>query len=57
MLANFSNETLTLPKHTVLGIVEEVSEVVIERINQNRPAKQPRKLKNKALYEKLLRGK
>jgi hypothetical protein len=34
MLANFSHETLTLPKSTVLGIAEEVSEDLINRINE-----------------------
>ena len=57
MIANFSYQTLTLPKHTVLRKAEEVSESVIDQINQNSPAKQTRKLKNKALYDKLLRGK
>ena len=33
ILANFSNETLTLPKHTGLGIVEEVSKSVRTQMN------------------------
>jgi len=31
LLANFSNETLTVPKATILGIAEEVSEALIEK--------------------------
>jgi hypothetical protein len=33
MLANFSEETLTVPKHTVLGIAQQVSEELIDKIN------------------------
>jgi len=34
MLANFSHETLTLPKSTVLGVAEEVSEELVDKINK-----------------------
>jgi len=34
MLANFSHEILTLPKTTVLGVPEEVSERLVEMINK-----------------------
>jgi hypothetical protein len=34
MLANFSHEALTLPKSTVLGISEEFSEELVDRINK-----------------------
>jgi hypothetical protein len=63
MLANFSDQTLTVPKSTVLGIAEEVSEPLVEKINQGKGAnanlsqKPERKKKNKALYNKLLNGK
>ena len=33
MVANFTNEALTNPKTTVLGIDEEVSESLVDRIN------------------------
>jgi hypothetical protein len=36
MLANFSDKTLTVPKSTVLGIAEEVSKPLIEKINQGK---------------------
>jgi len=36
MLANFSDQTLTVPKPTVLGIAEEASEPLIDRINQRK---------------------
>jgi hypothetical protein len=63
MLANFSDQTLTAPKSTVLGIAEEGSEPLIDKINQRKelnsdsPLKPQRKKKNEALYRKLLNGK
>jgi hypothetical protein len=33
MIANVSAEALTIPKATVLGIAEEVSESVVNKIN------------------------
>jgi len=33
MLANFSVETLTVSKHAVLGIAQQVSEEFIDKIN------------------------
>ena len=63
MLANFSQEKLTLPKATVLGLAEEVSEALIDRINIEKPQdtgspNSPQKgARNKALYDKLLGGK
>jgi len=33
MLVTFSDQTLTVPKSTVLGIAEEASEPLIDRIN------------------------
>ena len=63
MLANFSNEPLTIHKATILGVAEEVSETLIDKINakakssMNVPAKPLRKKKIKNLYDKLLLGK
>jgi hypothetical protein len=63
MLANFSGEKLTIPKATVLGVAEEVSETLIDSINTgigkdgNLPSKPPRKKRNEALNDKLLSGK
>jgi hypothetical protein len=63
MLTNFSHETLTLPKSTVLGVAEEVSEELVDRINKpeqtslKSPTRPRRKRKNEALYNKLLGGK
>ena len=60
MLTNFSEETLTVLNYTVLGITQQVSEELIDKINaegesvSDRP---PRKRKNEALYKKLLPGK
>jgi len=36
MVANFSDQTLTVPKSTVLGIAEEAPEPLIDRINQRK---------------------
>jgi len=55
MLANFSNEPMTIPKSTILGVAEEVSESLIDGINanaessMNTPTKPPRKKKIKNL--------
>jgi len=55
MLANFSHETLTVPKSTVLGVEEEVSEELISRINKSEqtnlqsPTRPTRNRKNEAL--------
>jgi len=63
MLANFSQEELTLPKDTVLGLAEEVSETLIDQINIEKPqvTESPnspqRKARNEAFYIKLLGGK
>jgi hypothetical protein len=62
MVANFSNQELTLPKATVLGVAEEASEPPIDRINPRRgssanmPAKSPSE-REQSLYDKLLRDK
>jgi len=63
MQAKFSDQTLTVPKSPVLGIAEEVSEPLIDRMNQGKglnsdlPLKPQRKKKNEALFLKLLNGK
>jgi hypothetical protein len=63
MLTNFSQETLTVHKATVLGVAEGVSEDLVDRINAGKvsdlsgPVKPPRERKNKLLYDQLLQGK
>lgn len=63
MLANFTDEILTIPKATILGVAAEVSESLVDKIKPvtkshlTEPTKPPRKRKNEALYEMLLRGK
>jgi hypothetical protein len=63
MIATFRDEPLTVPKSTVLGIAEEMSGALVNKINPSGesdtklPIKPPRKGKNEALYRKLLRGK
>jgi len=60
MLANFSEETLTMPKHTVSGVAQEVSEELIDKIDAESESDSDRPLttkKNEALYKKLLPGK
>jgi hypothetical protein len=60
MVANFSDEELTIPKATVLGIAEEENEEVVDRINvrdNNEPqplSKRQKENKNITLYKKLL---
>ena len=63
MLANFSNEPLVVPKATVLGVAEEISESVVDRLNpkgkseSGTTVKPLRQKKNEALYRKILQGK
>jgi len=58
MLANFGDSPITIPKSTVLGIAEQVSETLVDRINDSRRCKETGKIiKNEALYHKLLGGK
>jgi len=63
ILVNFSDQTLTVPKSTVLGKAEEASEPLIGRIiqrkepNSDSPLRPQRKKKNEALDRKLLNGK
>jgi hypothetical protein len=63
MLTNFSQQELTLPKATVLGLPEKVSETLIDQINIEKPqdtespTSPQEKARNEALYKKLLGGK
>jgi hypothetical protein len=60
---NFSGENPTLPKSTVFGVAEEVSEQIVDRINpgnqtdSNNPTSPPIQKKSEALYNKLLHDK
>ena len=60
MLANFSNEPLTIPKATILGVAGKASEALIDKINAkaqsrvNTPTKPLRKKKVNNLYDKLV---
>ena len=62
MVANFSDEQLIIPKATVLGVAEEITEEPVDRINpRDHPISDPlndkqRKKKNEFLYRKLLHG-
>jgi hypothetical protein len=61
-LANFSNEPLVVPKVTVLGTAEEISEPLIDSINAgcksdaDSPTKPRRGKENEVLYNILLKG-
>jgi hypothetical protein len=58
MVVNFSNEPLSLPKATVLGMAQGIDESLVDRINSDSETPQPcRKRRNEALYRKLLQGK
>ena len=63
MLTNFSDEALTVPKATVLGIAEEISESIVDKINKvgqsssDAPNDSSKCGKNKELFQKLLKGK
>jgi len=52
MVANFSDEALTIPKSKVLGIAEGISESMVDKINAKsetnlmEPAKPPRERRN-----------
>jgi hypothetical protein len=60
MLANFSDEPLTIPKATVLGVAEGISEATVDKIttggqaSSSVPSRPHRKKKNEVLYNKLL---
>jgi hypothetical protein len=63
MLANFSNEPLSIPNAGILGVAEGVSGALIDKINAkaessaNTPTKPLGKTKINNLYDKLLLGK
>jgi hypothetical protein len=62
MVANFSDEQLIIPKATVLGVAEEITEELVERINPRDPLTSDplnvkQKKKRNELYMKLLHGK
>ena len=63
MLANFSKDPLTIRKATILGVAEDASETLIDRINANAksstntPTKPPRKKEIESFYDKFLQGK
>jgi hypothetical protein len=57
MMVNFSEEPLTIPKATFLGVAEEISENLVDRINQGDVEATHSRVgvrKNRALYNKLL---
>ena len=47
MLANFSEETLTVPKHTILGIAQQVSEELVNEINRESESETDKQKKGK----------
>jgi hypothetical protein len=63
MVTNFSDEALTVPKATVLGVAEEMSESVVDKINTvsqsnvNTPDETSKGVRNRELYQKLLKRK
>ena len=63
MVINFNSEELTIPKATVVGVVKEISEPLVDRINAGNGSEsglmtiQQRKRRNVALNQKLLQGK
>jgi len=63
MIANFSREELTIPKATVLGVAEEITEELVDQTNAEDTPKsdlvndRQRKRRSKLLYRKLLLGK
>jgi len=62
MVANFSKEEMIIPKATVLGVAEEITEELVNKINaENKPKSdlvndRKRKKRNEFLYRKLLLG-
>ena len=63
MITNFSEESLTIPKSTIIGVAEPVSEAWVNHINTGEipkssvTTKHKEEAKNEALYQKLLKGK
>jgi len=62
MVANFTNEQLTISKATVLGVAEEMTDELVNKINagdktaSSLTINQPHRKRNEALYRKVLRG-
>jgi hypothetical protein len=56
MLTNFSNETLIIPKSTVVGVAETVSESLVNKLNADMQNDTLKK-NNNALFQKLLGNK
>ena len=57
-MANFGDSPITIPKSTILGIAEQVSETLVNRINASQRCKETGKvIENQVLYRKLLGGK
>jgi hypothetical protein len=59
MLANYSREELTLPNATVLGVAQEISEKIVDAINDEKTTDTGffTRRANSRLYYKLLKGK
>jgi hypothetical protein len=62
IITNSSSEALTVPKATILSIAEEISEIIVDKINRGQssfdfPTESHSGEKNKALFQKLLKGK
>jgi len=63
LVANFSDDPLTIPKSTVIGVAEPVSETLVNLVNSGEQTVAKlrtvprRKKENVKLYSKLLRGK
>ena len=63
ILANFSDAELTVPKASVLGVAEEMSEPLVNDVNEvqmpakREPNKSPKRRKNEAIYQKVLQDK
>jgi hypothetical protein len=63
IVANLSDEQLIIPKATVLGVAEEITEELVDRVNPRDPpisdplSVKQKKKRNEFLYRKLLRGK
>jgi len=56
-LSNFRKETVTVPKHTILRITQQISEELFDKINAESESDTDRPLtrkRNEVLYKKLL---
>jgi hypothetical protein len=57
ILANLSDEELTVPKATILGVAEEISESLVDKLQKRSSTEPYGKTKNEVLQSKLLKGK